>query len=77
MDPCKHTNLTLLPGAGERLRCRECHLTIEKSELGGGYCPECFETFGKKQYEFEPVAASGKAVTRYRCEGCGVIIKCD
>jgi len=77
MDMCNHTSLVLLSGEKEKLRCRHCHLTIEKIELGSGYCPECFETVGKKHYDFEPMAVSTQSVTRYRCEGCGVIIDCD
>jgi hypothetical protein len=48
-------------------------LTINAEELGDGYCPECFEISGKKQYEFDEMESEG--VARYRCEECGTIIK--
>lgn len=77
MIPCKHTSLTLLLGEKDKLRCRHCHLTIEKNELGGGYCPECFEARGERNYDFENLQDIEPASTRYRCEGCGIIINCD
>jgi hypothetical protein len=51
-------------------------LTINADELRDSYCPECFERGGKKQYEFEELAAE-KAVATYRCLECGVVIKCE
>ena len=77
MERCKHTSLVLLDGQKNRVRCRNCHLTIEKAELGDGYCPECFETKGEKCDEFEDVQASGTEGTDYRCEECGVIVHCE
>ncbi len=77
MDSCKHTSLVLLTGQKNRVRCRHCHLTIEKNELDDGYCPECFETRDEKRYEFEEVKASGTEGANYRCEECGVIIHCE
>ncbi len=59
------------------LRCRHCHLTIKADELGGGYCPECYEINGKKQSDFEEVAAEETTRVRYRCEDCGLIIEID
>ena len=77
MDSCKHTSLVLLAGQKDRVRCRRCHLTIEKNELGDSYCPECFDARGEKRYDFEEVKASGTEGTNYRCEECGVIVHCD
>jgi hypothetical protein len=73
MTACSHTTLELLPERKRTLRCRQCHLTISAEELGDGYCPECFATTGKKQYEFD--ALESETVARYRCEECGTIIK--
>jgi len=74
MTSCKHSILALLPEKKNLMRCRYCHLTIKADDLGEGYCPECFETRGEKQYDFEEIAAeTGKA--RYRCEECGVVIE--
>jgi transposase-like protein len=50
-------------------------LTIDGEDLGDGYCPECFETSGKKRYEFDKMETEGRGVARYRCEDCGAIIK--
>lgn len=77
MDGCKHTSLLLLTGPRNRVRCRTCHLTIEKNEIGDSYCPECFDARGEKRYDFEEVKASGTEGTNYRCEECGVIVHCD
>lgn len=75
MTSCNHTALELIPGMKNRMRCRHCHLTIIVDELGDGYCPECFESHGKKRYEFEEVKAGERDITRYRCEDCGVVIE--
>ncbi len=77
MTSCKHISLVLLPGQKNRLRCRHCHLTIEKNELGDSYCPECFEIHREKRYDFEEHQALERERTRYKCEECGVIINCD
>ena len=77
MASCNHNNLLLLSLKKARLRCRSCHLTITKNELGDGYCPECFEMKGKKQYDFEAVEETEKGKTIYRCEDCGVKVECD
>ena len=74
MTACRHHQLVLLPDTGNRLRCRHCHLTITSEELGDGYCPECYEIYGRKQYDFETVADGNPGITRYRCEECGAII---
>jgi transposase-like protein len=50
-------------------------LTIDGEDLGDGYCPECFETSGKKRYEFEEMETEGRGVARYKCEECGAIVK--
>ena len=75
MSSCHHGTLELLPERKTTLRCRYCHLTIAGEELGDGFCPECFETSGRKLYEFEQVAATEGSSARYRCEECGAIIK--
>jgi predicted RNA-binding Zn-ribbon protein involved in translation (DUF1610 family) len=67
--------LELLPQPKKRLRCRHCHLTIAQDDLKEGYCPECFDSSGVKQYEFEEVAAERNEIVHYRCEDCGVIIQ--
>ena len=74
---CNHSKLTLLSEKKNRVRCRDCHLTIKADELGDGYCPECFEMHGKKQYDFEAVEATGEGKSIYRCEECGVMIECE
>jgi len=74
MTSCNHRHLVLLPNKSPRLRCRHCRLTITSDELGNGCCPECYETDGKKRYEFEEIPAE-KTITRYRCEDCGTIIE--
>ncbi len=77
MTSCKHAKLELLPERKNRLRCRHCHLTIEADELGDGYCPECFETGGKRRDDFEEIEALGKGSARYSCEECGLIVEND
>jgi predicted RNA-binding Zn-ribbon protein involved in translation (DUF1610 family) len=71
---CNHTTLELLPEIQGKLRCRQCHLTLDREELGDGYCPECFQSSGKKYYQFEAIEPEGRGVTRYRCEECGAIV---
>ena len=72
MTRCRHHHLILIPDAGPRLRCRHCHLSIKSDELAGGYCPECFEKSGQRNEDFDEVAV--KEATRYRCEGCGIVV---
>jgi len=74
MAACSHTNLTLLPAKANKIRCLHCHLTIDPDELGGQYCPECYEIHGKKQWDFEPVEPDTPEAQRYRCEDCGAFI---
>jgi hypothetical protein len=76
MSSCKHGKLLLLK-AKSRKRCRHCRLTITADELGGGYCPECFETQGKKRYDFEDAIEEGTGNVGYRCEECGALIECE
>jgi hypothetical protein len=76
MTACQHTTLELLPSRKRTLRCRHCHLTLDAEELGDNACPECFERSGKRHYEFDELAASSDGAAVYRCEQCGVIVKC-
>jgi predicted RNA-binding Zn-ribbon protein involved in translation (DUF1610 family) len=77
MASCTHQHLVLLPGHSPRVRCRHCHLTINKEELGNSFCPECFESSGRRRADFEPVEHPAEEATRYRCEDCGVLITCE
>ncbi len=77
MSSCKHTILELLTDKKNVLRCRHCHLTIKADELGGGYCPECYEINGSKRFDFEEVTAKETKRVRYRCEDCGLVIEID
>jgi hypothetical protein len=52
-------------------------LSITADELRGGYCPECFETQGKKRYDFEDAVEEGAGNVGYRCEECGALIECE
>jgi transposase-like protein len=52
-------------------------LTITAQELGKSYCPECFESTGKKHYDFDEIHEPETEKTRYRCESCGIIIECQ
>jgi len=74
MSDCKHATLELLPERKGTVRCTHCHLTISADELAGGFCPECFDREGAKNYQFETLAQSGSSAVRYRCEQCGAII---
>ena len=71
---CHHSTLELLPETKGKLRCRQCHLTLDREELADGYCPECFQTSGEKRYEFEAIEPADRGVARYRCEDCGAIV---
>ncbi len=75
MTTCRHANLLLLAENKNRLRCTHCHLTIKAEEIGGDYCPECYESQGKRRYDFEEVKNEG--AVRYRCEECGAMIELD
>ena len=74
MSNCTHPHLVLLAARGNRIRCRHCHLTIDPQELGDSHCPECYEVYGLKRSDFEPVEDGQAAIVRYRCEDCGVTI---
>lgn len=77
MTLCNHSKLVLLPEDKSRFQCEHCRLTIKADELGEGYCPECFETFGKKRYDFKEIPAVETGIVKYRCEDCGVIIESE
>lgn len=77
MTSCRHQHLMLIPAPKSRVRCRYCHLTISLQELAGGYCPECYDSSGKRRYDFEDVADVEADRTQYRCEDCGVMIDCE
>ena len=76
MTSCAHTTLELLPSRKRTVRCRKCHLTLDALELGDRHCPECFEKSGTRNYEFDELEAAGDETVAYRCEECGVIVKC-
>ncbi len=61
----------------EKLRCEVCHLTLTEEELNGGYCPECYETTGRKNKEFSKVTLNQENFSQYRCEDCGTTIKAE
>ena len=71
---CRHRELVLLPPPDKKFRCRHCHLTIGQEELANGYCPECYEVYGLKRCDFEPLEPDGNGNVRYACENCGAII---
>jgi predicted RNA-binding Zn-ribbon protein involved in translation (DUF1610 family) len=75
MTSCRHKNLYLLPGPEKKLRCTHCHLTINKGELEADYCPECWETRGIRNRNFEEVARDKNNIDIYRCEKCGILIE--
>lgn len=70
---CLHKNLVLITEPEGRVRCRHCHLTIQREELRG-YCPECYETSGRKRNDFEEVQAQAGGKVQYQCEDCGIRI---
>jgi len=74
MPLCNHQTIVLLAPQGKKLRCRHCHLTINKKELADDYCPECYEVYGVKRRDFEQLEPEGDNKTRYSCEKCGAII---
>jgi len=75
MTSCHHGVLELLPERQKTMRCRHCHLTIDSKELGEGFCPECYDRYGSRRYEFDELGQAGNTAARYRCEQCGVIIE--
>jgi predicted RNA-binding Zn-ribbon protein involved in translation (DUF1610 family) len=64
-----------MPDTKKRFQCKICHLTITADELGKGFCPECFERTGKKNYDFDPVTSQSSGKVRYRCESCGIVFE--
>ena len=76
MTECRHQKLVLLKQKSGRVQCLHCHLTISEDELGDGHCPECFEVYGEKRYDFEQVESTDAGKVTYRCEGCGITIEC-
>lgn len=75
MSNCNHQALVLLKPPGEKLRCRHCHLTIDKTELTAEYCPECYERDGVRRFDFESIEPRLDEKVYYRCEKCGVMIE--
>ena len=75
MDKCRHQNLVLVKPDKNKLRCTNCHLTINKDELDSDYCPECWERDRIKRRDFEEVEQKETDSGTYRCEECGVEIK--
>ena len=73
MSACKHGTLLLVKSPPKK-RCQHCHLTLTADDLGDGYCPECYETHGRKLFDFEEIHESGKEYPQYVCEACGVLI---
>jgi hypothetical protein len=76
MSGCNHQRLVLLTPQDKKLCCRHCHLTIDEKELAGGYCPECYEVYGVKRHNFQRLEPEDNGKAQYRCEECGIIIKC-
>lgn len=76
MTACNHAALELLPARKRALRCRRCHLTLSAEEAAAGYCPECWDRTGKRHDDLEELSFSEEDQAAYRCEGCGVIIRC-
>jgi hypothetical protein len=76
MSSCSHTTLELLQPRKRTLRCRQCHLTLGAEEVPDGYCPECFERSGRRNHEFDEIETHSDGAATYRCEECGVIVKC-
>jgi hypothetical protein len=77
MSSCQHSNLELMPSRKRTVRCRRCHLTLDADELGDDACPECFESSGIRHYDFEEIAGPRDGGATYRCEECGVLVKCS
>ena len=75
MTTCTHKNLVRLPRSKKKLRCRHCHLTIDRDELESDYCPECMEIRGIRHSDFEELEQENKDGDTYRCEDCGTLIE--
>lgn len=65
MNACK----VLLTTPKNRLRCRHCHLTLQREELKTCDCPKCYEATGIKRFDFEEVVTTSEKFT-YRCADC-------
>lgn len=74
MDNCRHQRLVLIKPKGKKLRCRQCHLTIDPDELGNDWCPECLEARGVRCRDFEEIEEEEGGRVAYRCEDCGALI---
>ena len=74
MQTCRHQNLVLLDPKGAKLRCRHCHLTIEREEMAEDFCPECHEVYGVKRSDFEQLEPENQGKILYACEKCGAVI---
>jgi len=77
MAKCSHKVLVLCQRDDNKLRCRHCHLTISRKELGGGHCPECFAERGVRHDDFEEVETDGDQAITYRCEDCHILIESE
>lgn len=76
MASCNHSTLELLQSRKRTVRCRRCHLTLDADELGDNHCPECFDKSGQRHFDFEELNLKSDGAVTYRCEDCGVIVKC-
>lgn len=74
MSECAHQNLLLLTALKNRIRCRHCHLTLRPDELKQRWCPECYESSGKKRTDFDKVTEAKSGGAAYRCEDCSAFI---
>jgi len=77
MTSCGHRTLLLLNPDSKRLRCRHCHLSIKEEDLKVRFCPECYEVYGKKRFDFEELEQKSTIIAKYRCEECGITIECS
>ena len=74
MESCRHRTLVLVR-AEAKVRCRTCHLSLSREELGSSHCPECYEARGERNYDFEEVAEAPDGGAAYVCEDCGVRVE--
>lgn len=77
MSNCTHRNLLLITQPKNRIRCRHCHLTLKPDELKQRWCPECYESSGKKRTDFEEVIEAKSSGAAYLCEDCGAFISVE
>ena len=73
MESCRHTTLVLAKVEVKR-RCCKCHLSLSTEELGDSFCPECFESSGRRNYDFEDIEDASVGEPRYFCEDCGAAV---